>query len=92
MSGLLQGKETRWRQEHNDEFDIDFPDTMRIEKYTHVVDWYRNPENRCYTKWNPDKKKWEKNVLQTMVAGIPHQFGWGGLHGAVENTMNGDIS
>ena len=45
------------RQEHNDEFDIDFPDTMLIEKYTHVVDWYRNPENRCYTKWNPDKKK-----------------------------------
>ena len=72
------------RQEHNDEFDIDFPSTMRIEKYTHVVDWYRNPDNRCYTKWNPEKKKYEKNVLQTMVAGIPHQFGWGGLHGAVE--------
>ena len=72
------------RQEHNDEFDIDFPDTMRIEKYTNVVDWYSNPENRCYTKWNPDKLKWEKNVLQTTVAGIPHQFGWGGLHGAVE--------
>ena len=52
------------RQEHDDEFDIDFPDTMRIEKYTPVVDWYRNPENRCYTKWNPEKKKWEKNPLQ----------------------------
>lgn len=72
------------RQEHHDEFDIDFPDTMRIEKYTHVVDWYRNPENRCYTKYNKEKKKWEKNVLQTTVAGIPHQFGWGGLHGAIE--------
>lgn len=72
------------RQEHNDEFDIDFPDTMRIEKYTDVVAWYSDPENRSYTKWNPDKLTWEKNVLKTTVGGIPHQFGWGGLHGAIE--------
>ena len=33
------------QQNRDDEFDIDFPDTLKIEKYTHVLDWYRNPEN-----------------------------------------------
>ena len=72
------------RKEHHDEFNIDFPDTMRIEKYTDVVEWYRTPGNRCYAKYNPQKKRVEKNVLKTKIAGVPHQFGWGGLHGAIE--------
>lgn len=65
------------KREHNDEFDIDFPCSMRIEKYTDVVDWYRNPENRCY------EKDGKKNQLDIMIAGVPHQFGWGGVHGAL---------
>lgn len=64
---------------HDDEFDIDFPSTMRIEKYTQVVDWYRNPANRRYTD-----DKGNKMQLETMIAGVPHQFGWGGVHGALE--------
>ena len=35
---------------HDDEFDIDFPDTLILEKYTNVLDWYKDPENRCYKK------------------------------------------
>lgn len=66
-----------YQQPHDDEFDIDFPSTMRIEKYTEVVDWYRNPENRCY------EKNGKKNMLDIMVAGVPHQFGYGGVHGAI---------
>ena len=38
------------KREHNDEFEIDFPSTLRIEKYTEVLDWYKNEENRCYEK------------------------------------------
>lgn len=72
------------RQDHNDEFDIDFPDTMRISKYQAVVDWYRNPENRCYYKWDAEKKKNVENNLETMIAGVPHQLGWGGIHGAIK--------
>lgn len=64
-------------KEHDDEFDIDFPSTLRIEKYTEVVDWYKNLENRCY------EKNGKKNQLDIMVAGVPHQFGWGGVHGAI---------
>jgi DNA polymerase len=57
---------------YNDEFDIDFPHTMRIEKYTTVPEWYKKPENRNY-----DAK------FEIEVAGVPHQFGYGGIHGAL---------
>lgn len=65
------------KREYNDEFEIDFPSTLRIEKYTEVVDWYKNEENRCY------EKDGKKNQLDIMIAGVPHQFGWGGVHGAI---------
>jgi len=65
------------KQSHDDEFDIDFPSTLKINKYTEVLDWYKNPENRCY------EKDGKKNQLDIMIAGVPHQFGWGGVHGAI---------
>ena len=70
--------------DRNDEFDIDFPSTHRVKKYQNVLDWYMNPDNRCYTKRVPGKKEPEKNQLNVMVAGCPHTFGWGGVHGALE--------
>lgn len=71
------------QKSHDDEFDIDFPSTMRIEKYTQVVDWYKDPNNRCYVRHIPGKKTLEKTQLDIMVAGVPHQFGYGGVHGAI---------
>lgn len=62
------------KRKYDDEFDIDFPSTMRIEKYRAVVDWYRNPENLDYSK-----------SLEIEVAGVPHKFGWGGVHGGINN-------
>ncbi|MEW5569730.1 hypothetical protein [Rossellomorea marisflavi] len=57
----------------NDEFDLRFPDTLVVsEKYQHIVDWYKDPENLDY------KKK-----LKVDVAGVPHIFAWGGIHGAL---------
>ena len=61
------------RREYDDEFDITIPDTLRIKKYKHIVDWYKNLENRNYEK-----------SLETKVAGVPHVFAWGGVHGAIE--------
>ncbi len=60
------------KKSHDDEFDINFPQTMKIKKYQSVVDWYANPENRDYEK-----------KLEIMVAGVPHVFAWGGVHGAI---------
>lgn len=54
-----------------DEFDIFFPDTLRISKYKEVVDWYKNPENYNYSK-----------SLTINVAGVETIFGWGGIHSA----------
>ena len=60
------------QREHNDEFEIEFPSSLRIEKYTEVLNWYKNPLNRDYSK-----------TLELNVAGVPHVFAWGGLHGAI---------
>lgn len=62
------------RQSYQDEFQITLPDTLRLSKYRHVADWYRDQANRDYNK-----------SLKVPVAGVPHVFAWGGIHGAVDN-------
>lgn len=59
------------RREWNDEWEYSIIDTLRIEKYNHVVDWFKCDENKDYSK-----------RLSVNVCGVPHVFGWGGLHGA----------
>ena len=60
------------KTKHKDEFDISIPPTLRIEKYTEVVDYFLN-------EWNYDNK------FECMVAGVPHVYGTGGIHGAIPN-------
>lgn len=55
-----------------DEFNLSFPPTLRVEKYTHVPKFY--VENKGYDK-----------SLETEIAGVPHIFAWGGIHGARRN-------
>jgi len=74
------------RKEYDDEFDISFPDTLQLKKYRCVLEWFKNPENRCYTKvvtGRNGKCRVVKNNLETDVAGVPHVFAWGGVHGAI---------
>lgn len=56
-----------------DEFQIDTPSTLRLTKYEYVKNWYMDSKNRDYSK-----------SLITDVAGVPHTFAFGGLHGAIE--------
>lgn len=60
-----------------DEFDLQIVDCLKIEKYKHVVEWFKDKSNHNYNK-----------KLKTDVCGIPHIFGWGGLHGCVENPIH----
>lgn len=60
------------RTKHNDELDVSLPPTMRIEKYTNVVEFFQN-------EWSPDVS------YETEIAGIPHTYGTGGIHGAKPN-------
>lgn len=62
------------RERYNDEFNITLPDTLRLSRYRHIADWYREPANRDYGR-----------SLKTTVAGVPHIFAWGGIHGAIDN-------
>lgn len=65
---ILGAKKTK----HTDEFDVSLPPTMRIEKYTKVVDYFKND-------WDYD------TGLEIDIAGVPHVYGTGGIHGAIPN-------
>ena len=59
-------------KEHNDEFNITILPCIELNKYKYIQDWF---VEAC-------KNKNYKAKLEANVCGIPHQFGWGGLHGA----------
>ena len=66
-----------------DDNEFDFPIVPCVEKhlkkYRYVLDWYKNPENHDYSE-----------KLETIIAGVPHTFAWGGIHGAKKkNTVSG---
>lgn len=67
LSAIILGAK---RTKCNDEFDIALPPTMRIEKYRKVVEYFT-------TDWNYD------NNLEIEIAGVPHIYGTGGIHGAI---------
>ncbi|MCZ0075438.1 hypothetical protein OZL92_17245 [Bacillus sonorensis] len=70
LSAFILGAEKH--ENRGDEFDLQFPKTLKVEKYKHIVEWYKDPENLDYSK-----------KLKVDVAGVPHIFAWGGLHGAI---------
>lgn len=77
LSAIILGAD---KIEHDDEFEYEIVDTIQIKKYRHILEWYKNPLNKSY-----DKK------LDIEVAGVPHTFGWGGLHGAITNYIGEGI-
>jgi len=63
----------------DNEFDFPIVPCLKLNKYKYVLDWYKNSENHSYDK-----------SLETMIAGVPHTFAWGGIHGAKkQNTESG---
>lgn len=67
------------RTEYNDEFDFFFLPCISLHKYTAAMDWFKslvgNPDNI-------DPYLYYKQSFELTVAGVPHVFGFGGLHGA----------
>ena len=65
------------KHDYNDEFDVTFLPCLKIKKYAKVLDWYRQQFE--YAK----KGYYVYSTFLTIdVAGVPHTFGFGGLHGA----------
>ena len=61
------------RVERNDEWDLYMLDCIQLDKYKAAADWFLNPENHNYNK-----------SFEMIVADVVHTFGWGGIHGALE--------
>ena len=69
LASIILGSQKEFR---NDEFNLKFCDTIKLDKYKYVLNWY--DQNREY-----DKK------LETEIDGVPTIFAWGGCHGAIEH-------
>lgn len=71
----------------NDEFDFRIIDCISLDKYQYILDWYKNPMNKDYSK-----------SLTANVYGSIVEFGWGGLHSAKKQYkgeglfVNSDVS
>ena len=65
------------KKDHFDEWDLQFVDTLRIKKYKNVVKWFQDFQHRNYS-----------HSLKINVCGVPHQFGWGGIHGASDQPVH----
>lgn len=84
------------RHEWHDEFDYFFLPCIQLKKYRYVMDWFKNAVRDTSTElghtfspddWN-DRKYFYSRSLETEVAGIPHVFGFGGLHGATAKPIH----
>ena len=82
------------RRNFKDEFEFFFLPCLRLNKYKYVQDWFEQKRKEALSidlqncdKY--DKKLWYKSQnLDTIVAGIPHSFGFGGLHGATAEPIH----
>lgn len=76
---ILGASQKKWK----DEFDIDIPDTLDLGRYDWIKDFYLN--------WAKNDRDYKNMKLDTDIAGVPHSFGVGGLHGAKKRFMGDGI-
>lgn len=79
----------------DDEFDYFFLPCIKIQKYRNVLTWFKDrqreaPRNRHSKNFEIARKAWYSQELTMDVAGIPHKFGFGGLHGAIDHPVHLD--
>lgn len=81
------------RRYFEDEFDFFFLPCLKLRKYKYVQDWFEQKRQEALSTnlLHTDKysiQAWYKSQnLETIVAGIPHTFGFGGLHGAPDKPV-----
>ena len=75
------------RHDWDDEFDFFFLPCLQLKKYKYVQDWFAQFIGLHFDN-EEDKKSFYKNTsFSTLVAGVPHTFGFGGCHGAPEEPI-----
>lgn len=69
------------RNDYKDEFDVEILPCIKIKKYKEVIDWYKQ-----------QLSKNDASIYNTFkcvdVAGVPHIFAFGGLHGAPSHPIH----
>ena len=79
-AAVLQAKKTKQNNPLNIRFDKRIP---LHELPTEIVSFYTNIKRRFWD--GEDPRELEREKLEFELAGIKHTYGFGGLHGAVEN-------
>lgn len=72
------------QQRRNDEFDFTIVDTLKLDKYKHIAEWFEKPENQRYNRPSPTGKTTIALKQREEVWGVPHDIGYGGIHGAIK--------
>lgn len=75
------------RQDWNDEFDFFFLPCIQLKKYKCVQEWFAQFIGQ---KFGSDKEKetfYKSTSFTIDVAGVPHTFGFGGMHGAPDEPV-----
>jgi hypothetical protein len=65
------------RVDRSDEWDVTFVPTLRLSKYTAVLTWFKRQLQQL-----KEFGIYSKFPLKIDIAGVQHNFGWGGAHGA----------
>ena len=78
------------QDDREDAFEFCIPSVLQVKKYQFVVDWFleQQEQAREYAKeWGvePALDEMYSKKLECEIAGVPHVFGWGGIHGAIPN-------
>lgn len=75
------------RKSFDDEFDYYFLPCLKLKKYRYVQMWFEDRAKEGAAA--ADKRTWyKKQSLKMEVAGVPHLFGFGGLHGAPDKPIH----
>lgn len=72
----------------DDEFEITIPKNLRMpSEGQYIIDWFKNPENMSYKLPLKSNSNQDARQLSTVIAGIPHVIGFGGIHGSDNNKI-----
>lgn len=76
------------KHDWDDEFDFYFLPCLRLEKYKHVQEWFEGFIGKDFDSYYDKQSFYKSTSLTIDVAGVPHTFGFGGMHGAPEEPIH----
>ena len=72
-------KARRGGEDFKDEFEIELPKNLKIDKYGHVIDWFLSEKSK--PTWNHFKNRYNFKSLDIEIQNLKYRVAWGGFHG-----------